>query len=89
MTEEERASLLPPGQKLTGITRKDAVEAVVHDATMDFEGRPVRVLYFKEKATIGTPFSALLGLDLGDARIELSGYFSGGEFIEESRKPLD
>jgi hypothetical protein len=81
--------LLPPEQKPTRITRKDAEEAVVHGATIDFEGREARVLYLNEKASIGMPFSALLGLDLGDGRIELSGYFSDGEFIETGRKNLD
>jgi len=39
--------------------------------------------------SIDEPSSALLVLDLGDERIELSGYFSDGVFVEESRKNLD
>ena len=73
----------------TGITREDAEEAVMHQGTVDFEGRQARVVRLNVQTGIGMPHSALLGLDLGDRRIELSGYFSNGEFIETSRKYLD
>ena len=89
--EEGRAPLVAAEAeegKPTGITREDVKEALMRRATIHFEGRQARVVRLNEKAAIGRPHSALLVLELGDERIELSGYFSSGEFIETSRKPL-
>ena len=61
----------------------------MHQGTVDFEGRQARVFRYNDRMGMGMPHSASIGLDLGDARIELSGYFRDGEFIETSRKPLD
>jgi hypothetical protein len=76
--------------KPTGITREAAEDAARSGGIVDFEVRQARVVRLNVKSSIGAPHSVVLVLDLGDERLELSGYFSGsGEFIETSRKPID
>jgi hypothetical protein len=85
-----RLLLMTEEQRPTGITREAAEDAFRHRGTVDFEGRQARVVRLNSKRGIGEPHSVLLVLDLGDERLELSGYFSGGgELIETSRKYVD
>jgi hypothetical protein len=70
----------------TGIRHEDAVDAARRGANVDFEGRKVRVVSINTKSDIHAPHPARLLLDLGEEYLEIDGYFSGDEFIEEGRQ---
>jgi hypothetical protein len=72
--------------KPTGISYEDAADAAQHDGSVNFEGRKARVIGFHTSAAVGAPHSVRLELDLGEEYVVLFGYFSGSEFIEESRE---
>jgi predicted nucleic-acid-binding Zn-ribbon protein len=82
----EQTSLVTEGDKPTGITYEDAIEAAEHRGSIDFEGRKARVVGFNTKSSIDERNSARIMLDLGDEYLVLVGYFWGGELMEESRE---
>jgi hypothetical protein len=70
----------------TGITYEDAIEAARRGGSIDFKGSKARVVHLSQKSGRDTPHSARIELDLGDGYLVLLGFFSGGEFMEESRE---
>ncbi len=72
--------------KPTGITYEDAIEAAQHSASVDFEGREVRVAGLNTKTSIDERNSARIVLDIGDEYLVLVGHFWGDEFMEEGRE---
>jgi hypothetical protein len=70
----------------TGITYEDAMGAARCGGSIDFEGRKARVVHLSQRAGTDTPHSVRIELDLGDGYLALLGFFSGEEFMEESRE---
>ena len=54
--------------------------------SIDFEGHKARVVQLSQRSGTHTPHSARIELDLGDGYLALLGFFSGEEFMEESRE---
>ena len=81
-----RLPLITEEGRPTGIRYEDALNAARRGGNVEFEGRKVRVVSIKSKSEIHAPHPARLLLDLGDEYLVIDGYFSGDEFIEESRQ---
>ena len=70
----------------TGITYEAAIGAARSGGSIDFEGRPARVVHLSQRSGRDTPHSARVELDLGDGYLALLGFFRGEEFMEEARE---
>ena len=81
-----RLPLMTQEGRPTGIRYEDALDAARRGGNVDFEGRKVRVVSINTKSEIHAPHPTRLLLDLGDEYLEIDGYFSGDEFIEEGRQ---